>query len=415
MSLKNTYIIEKSNTLNEIRSTKMSLQELRFFSIYLAKINARDVSTRRVHFPLSDFQKIMGIGRMNIKHFKTAVNGLLCKVVHMPTDKGGLSSFQIFKEVELFKDDSDSWVVEIDAHDKALPLLFNLKKNYFTYELWNALRLKSVNQLRMYELLKQHERLGKLEITVSELREYLFISSDQYSALKDFRIYVINSCQKALSENTDICFTYEKGKSGNRGKWLTIVFHISKNKEYIDPLELHEFIDKQPQPKSESMPDAPSQPLPQGRSERQPYLSEEFEKDLSPDEINILCEILADKVSLSPEHDSECLRKRLKALYSEMLLKSKEPIKKPVSYLLRMINNTDTEELKKLSSKPETSKKSDDDFCIEKYKLLERYDALDIHDQFSTGSPRDVAYRERLLSEIAELKAIIKEKTGINL
>ena len=93
MSLKNTYIVEKSNVLNEIKSTNMTLQELRFFSIYLAKINARDVSTRRVRFPLSDFQKIMGIGRMNIQHFKTTVNGLLCKVVHIPNDRGGLCSF----------------------------------------------------------------------------------------------------------------------------------------------------------------------------------------------------------------------------------------------------------------------------------------------------------------------------------
>ncbi|MDE6775515.1 MAG: replication initiation protein [Ruminococcus sp.] len=255
MALKNTYKIEKSNKLNEIRSTKMSLQELRFFSIYLSKINARDVSTRRVRFPLSDFQKIMEIGRMNINHFKMTVNGLLCKVVHMPNDKGGLSSFQIFKEVELFKDDSDSWVVEIDAHDKALPLLFNLKKNYFAYELWNALRLKSVNQLRMYELLKQHERLGRFEIKVSELREFLYIPANSYTRFANFKIRILESCQEALSKNTDIFFSYECGKMGIGGKWLTIVFHISKNGNHSDPMELDEFIDKQPQPKSDFVPD----------------------------------------------------------------------------------------------------------------------------------------------------------------
>ncbi|MDE6835018.1 MAG: replication initiation protein [Ruminococcus sp.] len=401
MALKNTYIIEKSNELNEIRSTKMSLQELRFLSIYLAKINARDVSTRRVHFLLSDFQKIMGIGRMNIRYFKTAVNGLLCKVVHMPNDRGGLSSFQLFKEVELFKDDSDSWVVEIDAHDKALPLLFNLKKNYFTYELWNSLRLKSVNQLRMYELLKQHERSGRFEIKVSELREYLFIAPDQYPQMERFKKYVLTSCQNALAENTDICYTYECGKRGNHGKWLTIVFHISKNTSYKDPLALHDFIDnqllpesyKQPQkidnvpdsqlpPKPESVSDVPSQQpeLPQSKFKRQPYLSGEFEKDLSPEEINILCDILEDKVPASSKSTPERLRTLLKNLYNEMLLKSKEPVQKPVPYLLRMINNTSPEELEKLSSESYESKKSkqggkrrvhyDKDFDVDMYKIF---------------------------------------------
>ena len=52
-------IVQKRNILNELRSNNMTLQELRFFSIYLSKINPRDVSTRVVRFPLSDFQKIM--------------------------------------------------------------------------------------------------------------------------------------------------------------------------------------------------------------------------------------------------------------------------------------------------------------------------------------------------------------------
>lgn len=382
MSLKNEYTVEKSNVLNEIRGNNMSLQELRFFSIYLAKINARDVSTRRVCFPLSDFQKIMEFGRLNIKQLQTSTNKLLCKVVNVPNEKGGYTGFTIFKRVRVFKDDSEKWCVEIDASDDALPLLFDLKKNYFKYKLWNILRLKSSNQLRMYELLKQHERSRSFEIKVSELREYLYIPPDKYNRLLDFKKRVLDSCQQALAENTDICFTYERGKVGNRGKWLTIVFHISKNEKYADPLELSDFIDKQPQLKPEGVPDAPSQPseLPQWKSERQPYLSGEFEKDLEPDEIKSLCDILVTKVKVASERTPERLRMLLKSLYSEMILKSKEPVKKPVSYLLRMINNTDPEELEKLSSTSYEKKNggqkgrhkvhNDDDFDVDKYKIF---------------------------------------------
>ena len=380
MIIKENYIIEKSSFLVEIKLNNMSLQEMRFLCIYLSKINARDDSTRRVRFPLSDFQKIMNIGRMNIKHFKKAVNGLLCKVVHMPTNNGGLSSFQLFKKVNLFKDDSDNWYVEIDAHDDALPLFFNLKGNYLKYELWNVLNLKSVNQVRIYELLKRYEKLGTYEMKMSDLREYLGIRPDQYNQLCRFKERILDSCQKALAENTDICYTYEHGKTGRGGKWLTIVFHISKNDKHSDPMELQDFIDNQPQPKPESVPDAPSQPpeLPQGQSERQPYLSGEFEKDLEPDDIKALCDILANKVPAS-ERKPERLRTLLKSLYSEMILKSKEPVKKPVSYLLRMINNTDSEELEKLSSTSYSQKKGgqygsrvhyDKDFDVDKYKIF---------------------------------------------
>ncbi len=245
MVLKGTEIVEKKNVLNEIRSNNMTLQELRFFSIYLSKINARDINTRVVRFPLSDFQKIMELGRMNIQHIKQTTDNLLMNIVHLPNEKGGYTSFQLFKECTVSQDDYGEWYVEIDSHDKALPLMFDFKSRYFTYELWNALRLKSANQVRMYEILKQYQNTGKREINIIELRELLGIAPEEYPRWDNFKRKVIDSCQQSLEENTDIKFTYERGKTGTGGKWLTIIFNISKNDNYIDQLTLDEFIDMQ--------------------------------------------------------------------------------------------------------------------------------------------------------------------------
>lgn len=245
-----TALVEKKNVLNELRSNNMTLQELRFFSIYLSKINARDTSTRVVRFPLSDFQRIMEFGRLNIGQLKASTDSLLCKIVHLPDEKGGFRSFQLFKECCVTQDDNGEWYMEIDAHDRALPLMFEFKDRYFTYELWNALRLKSANQVRMYEVLKQWEKLGRKEFKVEELRALLGIKEDDYSGRtgwSDFKKKVLDSCQQALKETTDICYTYERGKVGKGGKWLTIVFHIEKNEDYIDQLTLDEFIEQQPQ------------------------------------------------------------------------------------------------------------------------------------------------------------------------
>ncbi len=133
----NTAIVEKRNTLNEIRKNNMSLQELRFFSIYLSKINPRDISTRLVRFSLAEFQKIMDISSDNINHFRLATRKLLQQVVEVPNERGGYSAFQLFKECTVDKDIYGEWYMEIDAHDKALPLMFEFKEKYFTYELWN--------------------------------------------------------------------------------------------------------------------------------------------------------------------------------------------------------------------------------------------------------------------------------------
>lgn len=256
MAIKGKELVEKRNVLNEVRKNNMSLQELRFFSIYLSKINARDTSTRVVRFPLCDFQKIMEIGSdMNITHFKLITDRLLGQIVSIPAERGGYTSFQLFKECTVTRDENEEWYIEIDAHDKALPLMFDFKDKYFTYELWNALRLKSVNQLRMYELLKQFENVGERKMTLQELRDMLGIKANEYPRWDRFKERVLESCQQALEENTDICFDYEPIKTGR--KISGVRFIIKKNKKHKDQLTLNQFIKEQKSVREISVEDIP--------------------------------------------------------------------------------------------------------------------------------------------------------------
>lgn len=366
--IKGTELVEKRNILNEIRQNNMTLQQLRFFSIYLSKINARDLSTRVVRFPLSDFQKIMGIGRMNIQHFKNAVDSLLRNVIHIPNSSGGMDAFTLFKKCSLFKDEYDNWYVEINANDEALPLMFDFKSHYFTYQLWNALQLKSANQIRMYELLKQYEHIGIREIEISELKKLLGIDSNEYQRLERFRTKVLDSCQKALAENTDICFTYERGKVGERGKWSTIVFHIKKNENYVDRLSLKDFIDLQPEQQiiegiateiSEPKPELQPQKQQSKPQQKQNFVDEEDDEEeelgwknphmglyrascdneFSADETALL--IMSIDANQLPENQfgvPVAKAQYLQRKYLEMKYEAKQrPIKNRFKYLLKMI------------------------------------------------------------------------------
>lgn len=355
-----TAIVEKRNVLNELRSECMTVQELRFFSIYLSKINPWDVSTRTVRFPISDFQKIMGFGKLNIGQIRTSTDSLLSKIVHIPNERGGYKSFQLFKECSVDKDDNDEWYVEIDAHDKALPLMFDFKNRYFKYELWNALRLKSPNQIRMYEILKQYETLGRREITVEDLRELIGVDKKEYSGRtgwSDFKKKVLDSCQQALKENTDICFTYERGKTGKGGKWLTIIFHISKNADYKDPLSLEKFIDMQPKPELSAQIDNKSETeqlsFADEYTEYEEYLDEEPEpidygsdladllgetcfNEFSPEQIRVIQDLVLQYVGHDYIKCSDYLTHKLNITNAYCKRKDTESRYK---YLLVMINN----------------------------------------------------------------------------
>ena len=237
-------IVLKSNDLNELSPKGMSLQQLRFIIIYLGMINPSDENTRLVRFSLGDFQAIMEMGRLNIKQLTNSVDDLLSKVTGTITETGGILRFQYFKRCLIDVDSSGEWYIEIDAHDDALPMFFNLKKNYFKYQLWNGLRLKSTNQLRFYEILKQYQWRGFRVLSIEELKKLLGVNENDYPKFYDFKRCVIDVCQKALSEYTDISFTYEPhGKKGRGGKVLALKFNIFINKGYQDPITLEKFID----------------------------------------------------------------------------------------------------------------------------------------------------------------------------
>ena len=236
-----TAIVEKRNVLNELRTTLHTTQELRLFSIYLSKINPFDTNTRVVRFPLSDFQRIMNFGKLNIAQLKASASGVLKAQVFIPKGNGGFKGINLFETFEIDQDSGGSWYVEINATNAALPLMFDFKDRYFKYELWNALRLKAPSQIRMYEILKQYEKIGKREIEVKELQELLGVN---YTRWDRFKAKVLDSCQQALKDTTDICYTYERGKTGTGGKWLTIIFHIIKNDDYVDQLSLWEYMEQ---------------------------------------------------------------------------------------------------------------------------------------------------------------------------
>ena len=258
--LSTTHWIVKSNILNEIRHTRMTISQMRLFSIYLSKINPLDVSSREVIFKLDEYAKIMDFKRFNITQLQQSASDLLrLNIVYMrDTDdfdkKTRLRGFEttssmLFEHFRFYKNEDEEWVVSINCADKVLPLMFDLKKHYFKYKLWNALQVTSPNQQRMYELLKQYERAGAREISVKDLREFLGLKKDEYPRWGNFKARILEASQAALANHTDIKFTWEVvGKRGKGGKINTLRFNIEKNDDYRSQFTFDEYIEEQNPP-----------------------------------------------------------------------------------------------------------------------------------------------------------------------
>jgi len=238
MSIKKDYLVHKSSVLNQMRAGNLTLQEQRLLAIYLSRINPNDIESKQVQFTLNEFNKVMDITKgQNFKYYYDLCNNLASKTVAL--NEGTSWSFiAIFLRVKF---DLEEGVFSVEAHPDILHHMFDLREKFIKYKLWNALALGSTNQLRMYELLKQFEGIGYRIISIDEIKEYLGIEQTQYPLYSVFKRDVLDVCQKALAEKTDIKYTYETIKKGR--KVDKIKFYIVKNKGYNKQLRIEDFLE----------------------------------------------------------------------------------------------------------------------------------------------------------------------------
>ena len=145
--------VTKRNFINELRQNDFTAPELKIFSVYLSRIDTRENTeapkTRKVRFSLEDFQKLTGLKRLRYSDMKPSIDRLLDKKLHFPNENQGISAFHIFSKIDTGIDEKGNKYIDINAHDEALPYLFDIKGSYMHYKLWNVLRLKSSNQVRI--------------------------------------------------------------------------------------------------------------------------------------------------------------------------------------------------------------------------------------------------------------------------
>jgi plasmid replication initiation protein len=330
--------IVKSNTLNEIRHTKMTIPQIRLFSIYLSKINPKDTASRKVEFRLDEYARIMQFKRYNITKLKKTAIDLTGLTIHFETrnDRGGftITSSVLFRRFEFYKNDDEDWLVSIDCHDDVLPLMFELQGHFFKYKLWNSLHLASTNQQRMYELLKQYENAGAREISVKDLREFLGLKENEYKIWYEFRRSILEASQSALANNTDIMYTWEvTERRGKGGKISKLRFNIEKNENFTKQITFEEFLSEQ---KAPSVVGAIEEFEQVSEDDNMLFLSEACENEFKLEEIKVLHNLI---IKIIPVSETWIKRyEYLKQKYDELNWRAaRAKIKNRFGYLKKII------------------------------------------------------------------------------
>lgn len=392
------FLIQKSNPLLTLSETALTLPELKILDAYLARINSHEPEKRQITFEKGELENLLGITRILKKDLSDRIDNLF-QTVTIQDDRfpNKFKKIALFESAECMQDENGLWQINLMCTNSAMEYIFNVENlGYLKYRLKNVVNLTSRYSYVLYLFLEDKFYIKNWRVDLNELKKMLNCNAETYDEYKRFNDLILKKCKKEINQKTTINFEYVPIKKGR--KVVAIEFKIKRISEKIETTT--EIISA---PDNNILPEEQVTVLP-NQSERSPEDST-FE-NLAQKEIELLCDNLGNKL---PNKSPEALKKLLKSLYNEMLLKSKEPVKKPVSYLLRMIDNLEPEKIKEKSKKTHSEKES---FCIEMYELSSKRSMLSLFENVDENDPDEGRVKRELLNEIAELEAIIKEKTG---
>lgn len=227
-------LVTKSNNLVEARY-HFSIWETRVFTKLVSLIHPDDENFKKYKLQIRDLVNFFGVNDNDAyEKIKAVPDNLLKKVVTIPYTENGEERFLktgLIAQATIPK--KKEGYIEISFHPDLKPYLLQLKRTFLSYDIRNVLKISSVYSVRIYELLKQYEKIGYREFDIDTLKVILGVS-DKYKLYGHFKSRVIIKAQEDLKQHTDICFDFKEVKTSRRV--TAIFFEIKKNKN-IETIE----------------------------------------------------------------------------------------------------------------------------------------------------------------------------------
>jgi len=222
-------LVTKSNNLVEARY-HFSIWETRVFTKLVSLIQPGDEAFKKYKLQIKDLVSFFGVNDNDAYvKIKAVPDNLLKKVVTIPYTENGEERFLktgLIAQASIPK--KQEGYIELSFHPDLKPYLLQLKRTFLSYDIRNVLKISSVYSVRIYELLKQYEKIGQREFDIDTLKVILGVS-DKYKLYGHFKSRIILKAQKDLKLHTDIYFDFTEIKQ--KRKVVGIIFKIKKNKD----------------------------------------------------------------------------------------------------------------------------------------------------------------------------------------
>ncbi|CAM4200580.1 replication initiation protein [Geobacillus stearothermophilus] len=213
--------VTKSNVLIEA-NYKLSTLEQKIILYLISQIHKDDDDFKMYTLPIQEFSELLGYrGSPKYTELREITKNLMRKVLEVREGQ----KLKQMSWVSYVEYDGNSGYVSLSFDPRLKPYLLQLKREFTTYRLKNVMELKSSYSIRMYELLKRWQYVGRFEIRLDELR-MMVGAGNKYREYHNFKKRVLNPAQQEISEKTDIMFSYEEIRE--KRKVVSIRFRIKE-------------------------------------------------------------------------------------------------------------------------------------------------------------------------------------------
>lgn len=222
-----TALVIKHNKLVEA-CYDLNINEQKLLIYAISKINPEDDRFNIISIVVKDFVGLFDTVDERYTEIKKLTKSLKRRELLIQTERGDLLT-NWFSSIEYIRNKA---IIEVEFSSKLIPYLLHIKDMYTKYDIQNIIHMKCKYSIRMYELLKQYEKIGKRELSLNDLKRILGCSN-KFNRFSDFNKRVLEPAIEEINDLTDIRVSKpEKIKDGR--KIVALSFTIKKAKTKSD-------------------------------------------------------------------------------------------------------------------------------------------------------------------------------------
>ncbi len=220
-------LVVKSNYLIQAQYT-LTLRQQQLLYIVLDLISKDDDELKTYNVSVKDYIKKTNseTNKDIYADMQTAVEGLRNRDLIFTSTKYGESKH--FKWVSYAHYSRNRGYIEIGFDPRLKPYLLQLKEEFTKLSLARMLSFSSHHSCRVYELLKQYERIGSRTMSLVEFKGFLGFQPFQYKVYGELKRKVLIKAQTEINKNTDISFDFEEIKENKKVESLKFNIHVKK-------------------------------------------------------------------------------------------------------------------------------------------------------------------------------------------